>query len=234
MFFAESIYAIISPLNFGILIYTMNFDVICFDCDSTLSKIEGIDELARRVGLGDEMSELTNAAMNGLVPLEAVYEQRLSLIRPDQASIDWVADLYITEIVDGVKEVFETLLAQGKEVHIISGGLRQAILPLATQLGLPEHHVHAVDVYFNDDGNYQDYEQRSPLARTGGKADIVAALKGQRSLVVIGDGKTDMEAKQAGAFVIGFGGVVDRAIVRELADIYITDASLTAVLEHIS
>lgn len=234
MFFAEPIYAIISPLNFRILIYTMNFDIICFDCDSTLSKIEGIDELARRVGLGDEMSELTNAAMNGLVPLEAVYEQRLSLIRPDQASIDWVADLYITEIVDGVKEVFETLLAQGKEVHIISGGLRQAILPLAAQLGLPEHHVHAVDVYFNDDGNYQDYEQRSPLARTGGKADIVASLKGQRSLVVIGDGKTDMEAKQAGAFVIGFGGVVDRAIVRELADIYITDASLTAVLEHIS
>ncbi|MFZ2311060.1 MAG: haloacid dehalogenase, partial [Methylobacter sp.] len=26
----------------------MSFDVICFDCDSTLSKIEGIDELAGR------------------------------------------------------------------------------------------------------------------------------------------------------------------------------------------
>jgi len=44
--------------------------------------------------------------MNGVVPLEAVYEKRLSLIRPDQNSIDWLADLYITEIVDGVKEVF--------------------------------------------------------------------------------------------------------------------------------
>jgi phosphoserine phosphatase len=211
----------------------MNFDIICFDCDSTLSKIEGIDELARRVGLGDEMSELTNAAMNGIVPLEAVYEQRLSLIRPDQASIDWVADLYISEIVDGVQAVFSTLLAQGKEVHIISGGLRQAILPLAARLQLPESHVHAVDVYFNADGSYKDYEQTSPLARNGGKADIVSTLKGERSLVVVGDGKTDMEAKQAGAFVIGFGGVVDRAIVRELADIYITDSSLTAVLEHI-
>jgi len=211
----------------------MNFDIICFDCDSTLSKIEGIDELARRVGLGDEMSELTNAAMNGIVPLEAVYEQRLSLIRPDQASIDWVADLYISEIVDGVQAVFSTLLAQGKEVHIISGGLRQAILPLAARLQLPESHVHAVDVYFNVDGSYKDYEQTSPLARNGGKADIVNTLKGERSLVVVGDGKTDMEAKQAGAFVIGFGGVVDRAIVRELADIYITDSSLTAVLEHI-
>jgi len=211
----------------------MNFDIICFDCDSTLSKIEGIDELARRVGLGDEMSELTNAAMNGIVPLEAVYEQRLSLIRPDQASIDWVADLYISEIVDGVQAVFSTLLAQGKEVHIISGGLRQAILPLAARLQLPESHVHAVDVYFNADGSYKDYEQTSPLARNGGKAEIVSTLKGERSLVVVGDGKTDMEAKQAGAFVIGFGGVVDRAIVRELADIYITDSSLTAVLEHI-
>lgn len=211
----------------------MNFDIICFDCDSTLSKIEGIDELARRVGLGDEMSELTNAAMNGIVPLQAVYEQRLSLIRPDQASIDWVADLYISEIVDGVQAVFSTLLAQGKEVHIISGGLRQAILPLAARLQLPESHVHAVDVYFNMDGSYKDYQQTSPLARNGGKADIVSTLKGERSLAVVGDGKTDMEAKQAGAFVIGFGGVVDRAIVRELADIYITDSSLTAVLEHI-
>jgi phosphoserine phosphatase len=212
----------------------MNFDIICFDCDSTLSKIEGIDELAKQVGLGEQLAELTNQAMNGIVPLEAVYEQRLSLIRPDQASIDWVADLYIAEIVDGVQEVFKTLQAQGKEVHIISGGLRQAILPLAAFLNVPSSQVHAVDVYFNEDGSYRDYEQSSPLARTGGKAEVVSALKGDKSVVVIGDGKTDMEAKQAGAFVIGFGGVVNRQIVQELADIYIVNTDLTSVLQYIS
>ena len=211
----------------------MSFDVICFDCDSTLSKIEGIDELARRVGLGEEMSKLTDAAMNGDVPLEAVYERRLSLIRPDQAGIDWLADLYIAEIVDGVKDVFAALLAQDKTVHIISGGLRQAILPLADYLGLPESHVHAVNIYFNEDGSYRDYDLDSPLARTGGKAVVVGSLKGQGALVMIGDGKTDLEAKQAGAFVLGFGGVVDRPIVRELADFYTTEPSLLAVLEHI-
>jgi phosphoserine phosphatase len=211
----------------------MSFDVICFDCDSTLSKIEGIDELARRVGLGEEMSKLTELAMNGIVPLEAVYERRLSLIRPDQAGIDWLADLYIAEIVDGVKDVFAALLAQDKTVHIISGGLRQAILPLADYLGLPESHVHAVNIYFNEDGSYRDYELDSPLARTGGKAVVVGSLKGQGSLVMIGDGKTDLEAKQAGATVLGFGGVVDRAIVRELADFYTTEPSLLSVLEHI-
>ena len=211
----------------------MSFDVICFDCDSTLSKIEGIDELARRVGLGEEMSKLTDLAMNGVVPLEAVYERRLSLIRPDQAGIDWLADLYIAEIVDGVKDVFAALLAQDKTVHIISGGLRQAILPLADFLGLPESHVHAVEIYFNEDGSYRNYDLDSPLARTGGKAVVVGSLKAQGSLVMIGDGKTDLEAKQAGATVLGFGGVVDRAIVRELADFYTTEPSLLAVLEHI-
>jgi phosphoserine phosphatase len=209
----------------------MSFEIICFDCDSTLSKIEGIDELARRVGLGEEMSKLTDAAMNGEVLLEEVYEQRLSLIRPDQDSIDWLASLYIEQIVDGVKEVFEALLASGKELHIISGGLRQAILPLAHSLGLPENRVHAVDVYFNVDGSYLDYDKNSPLARSGGKAEICwQLLKSRGSLAMIGDGKTDMEAKQAGAYVIGFGGVVDRAVVREQADFYSAESSLVSVL----
>ena len=211
----------------------MSFDVICFDCDSTLSRIEGIDELARRVGMGEEMSKLTDLAMNGIVPLEAVYERRLSLIRPDQDSINWLADLYIAEIVEGVKEVFVSLLAQDKAVHIISGGLRQAILPLAEHLGLPESHVHAVDIYFNEDGSYRNYDLNSPLARTGGKAVVVGTLKGQGSLVMVGDGKTDLEARQSGAVVFGFGGVVDRAIVREQADFYTTEPTLLAVLEHI-
>ena len=211
----------------------MSFDVICFDCDSTLSKIEGIDELARRIGMGEEMSKLTELAMNGIVPLEAVYERRLSLIRPDQYSINWLADFYIAEIVEGVKDVFATLLAQDKAVHIISGGLRQAILPLANFLGLPESHVHAVDIYFNEDGSYLNYDLNSPLAKTGGKAVVVGMLKGQGSLVMVGDGKTDMEAKEAGAYVLGFGGVVNRAIVRELADFYTTEPTLLSVLEHI-
>jgi phosphoserine phosphatase len=211
----------------------MSFDVICFDCDSTLSRIEGIDELARRVGMGEEMSKLTDLAMNGVVPLEAVYERRLSLIRPDQNSINWLADLYIAEIVEGVKEVFAALLAQDKAVHIISGGLRQAILPLAEYLGLPESHVHAVDIYFNEDGSYRNYDLNSPLARTGGKAVVVGTLKGQGSLVMVGDGKTDLEAKHSGAYVLGFGGVVDRAIVREQADFYTTEPTLLSVLEHI-
>ena len=142
--------------------------------------------------------------------------------------------MFFAEIVDGVQEVFDTLLSQGREVHIISGGLRQAILPLAHMLGLPEQRVHAVDIYFQDDGRYRDYQRNSPLASSGGKAEICRQLlENHRSLAIIGDGKTDMEAKQAGVYTIGFGGVVDRTIVREQADIYIAEPSLHAVLTHL-
>jgi phosphoserine phosphatase len=209
----------------------MSFEVICFDCDSTLSKIEGIDELAGRIGMGREMAKLTEAAMNGELPLESVYGKRLAYIRPDKESIDWLAGLYIQEIVEGVKEVFAKLAKHGKEVHIISGGLRQAILPLANVLDVPEHNVHAVDVSFNADGSYQSYDENSPLARSGGKGEVCKQLlKDRHSLVMIGDGKTDMEAKQPGVTVIGFGGVCDRAIVRQLADHYTVELDLQAIL----
>lgn len=209
----------------------MSYDVICFDCDSTLSKIEGIDELAKWAGVGEEMAKLTDLAMNGELPLEAVYGKRLATIQPDRASIERLADLYVAEIVDGAKEVFSTLLKQGKDVHIISGGLRQAILPLANVLSLPEQNVHAVDIVFNADGSYQSYDESHPLARSGGKAEICKQLlQGKSSLVMIGDGKTDMEAKQPGVTAIGFGGVCDRAVVRQLADHYTVDPDLRAVL----
>ena len=48
------------------------FAAVCFDCDSTLSRIEGIDELASRRGLKHEVSRLTEAAMNGSLAIDAV------------------------------------------------------------------------------------------------------------------------------------------------------------------
>lgn len=212
----------------------MSFDRICFDFDSTLSRIEGIDELAGRVGLGEEMAKLTDAAMNGEVPLEAIYGHRLELIKPDSQAINWLAGLYLEEIVEGVKDVFSSLLAAEKEVFIVSGGLRQAILPMAKFLNLQENHVHAVDVIFDKDGNYHDFDRTSPLAKAGGKAEICRRIsKPEQRMVMIGDGKTDLEAKQAGAYFIGFGGVVERSIVREQADRFINTQSLISVLDFI-
>ena len=212
----------------------MSFDIICFDCDSTLSEIEGIDVLAERAGCGEEMAALTNAAMNGEVSLESVYAKRLELIKPDKKEIDWLAALYIEKMVPGVEEVFQQLHSQGKQLHIISGGLKEAIIPLAEKLNVDASRVHAVEVLLASNGDYLDFNQQSPLARNGGKAEVCAQLNPTGlKLAVVGDGNTDMEAKKAGAYCIGFGGVVARKIVQEQADVFVESPDLQAVLAYL-
>lgn len=212
----------------------MSFEIVCFDCDSTLSKIEGIDELAKRAGVGVAIACLTDAAMNGDMLLERVYEERLSLIKPDQGSIEWLSNLYIEQLVDGVEAVFEGLREHNKQIHILSGGIRQAILPMARYLQVPESHVHAVDIYFDENGSYRHFDWRSPLARSGGKAEVCRALTQQsNTLVMIGDGKTDLEVQQSGSVVIGFGGVVERPVVRDQADFFCAGPSLESVMAYI-
>lgn len=212
----------------------MSFEVICFDCDSTLSRIEGIDELARRNGLFEQVAALTDAAMSGELALETVYGKRLEMIKPDQEALDWLADLYISEMVPGVAETIKTLQDHGKPIHIISGGLRPAILPLAALLGIDEAQVHAVDVLLDEDGRYLDFARNSPLAVSGGKARICRRLRMRyASVAMIGDGQTDLEAKLAGAYMVGFGGVVRRAMVEAQADVFVSDASLSAILPYL-
>lgn len=65
----------------------MPVDEVFFDCDSTLSTIEGIDELARLKGVEDRIVELTNAAMDGKIPLQEVYAERLRLLSPTRADM---------------------------------------------------------------------------------------------------------------------------------------------------
>ena len=54
-----------------------------------------------------------------------------------------------------------------------------------------------------------------------------------RSVALIGDGATDIEARAAGAFVIGFGGVVVRENVRSEADVFVAGPSLAAAVHPI-
>lgn len=210
------------------------YSAILFDCDSTLSAIEGIDELARQAGLYERLAPLTAAAMDGTLSLEAVYRQRLDAIRPTLAAVAALGECYIRHVVSGAGEVIAALQRNGKRVHIVSGGLRQAVLPLAAYLGVPAECVHAVDIYFDEEGEYQGFDEASPLARSGGKTVICRQLAQREGLVVlVGDGMTDFEVTEAGLDFIGFGGVVKRESVRQSAPRYIEEATLLPVLGYV-
>lgn len=210
------------------------YSAILFDCDSTLAAIEGIDELARRAGLYEQLSALTAAAMDGTLALEAVYQRRLDAILPTLEAIASLGENYIRHAVPGAGEVIATLQRCGKRVHIISGGLRQAVLPLAAFLGVPADCVHAVDIFFDGDGQYLGFDETSPLARSGGKTIICQQVLHQEgpAVLLVGDGITDSEVMAEGVDFIGFGGVVRRESVQRVAALYIEEATLLPVLRY--
>lgn len=187
------------------------YETIVFDCDSTLSTLEGIDELAGAEAAA--VSELTRRAMNGEVPLDEVYGRRLEMIAPTRTALERVAQRYVEELVPGIKELFATLRAANKRLVIVSGGLLPAVLAVADALQVDHAHVHAVDIHFDEQGTYAGFETNSPLARAGGKLDVleaIAAAPGAGAVALIGDGITDLEALPAIARFIAWGGVVHR------------------------
>ena len=211
-----------------------SFGAVCFDCDSTLSRIEGIDELAIRAGVVAQIAPLTTAAMNGALAIEAIYAERMHIVRPGRASLAWLGERYVEEMVRGAKETLDLLHRLGKAVYIVSGGLLPAIVPLAVVLGIQREHVYAVDVFFDASGDYSDFDRQSPLTRADGKAQVCRAIaKRHGPVALIGDGVTDLAARAGGAYIVGFGGVVPRQVVREGADVFVADNDLTAVLAAI-
>jgi phosphoserine phosphatase len=209
----------------------MHIGAVSFDCDSTLSRIEGIDELARKAGCASGLVELTEAAMSGRLALEDVYARRLDRIRPHKADMDWLAARYREAATPGAAETIAAFHANSIPVYVVSGGLLPAILPFASTLGIAPQFVRAVDITFGADGAYTGFEASSPLARSGGKIPICRDLIARHgSLVHIGDGITDVEARASGAFVVGYGGAVRRPEVEKQADLYLPTADLRGLI----
>ncbi len=206
------------------------FGSVIFDCDSTLSAIEGIDELAH--GHREEIARLTEAAMRGEIPLEDVYGRRLELVRPTRDQVEALGERYIRTLVTDARETIAALVAEGIEVRVMSGGIRQAVVPLAIALGLTERAVAAVDVHFSADGEYAGFDRTSPLARSGGKRTVLERWLPQlpRPVMLVGDGVTDLEARPPADRFVAFAGVVERPAVIDAADDVVRTPSLAPVL----
>ena len=210
----------------------MKYRFVFFDVDSTLVTIEGIDVLANG---NPEIVRLTNAAMNGEIPLDAVYGKRLEIIRPTRADVGALGQRYIASLVDGAAETIAALRAAGVDVHLVTAGIAQAIAPLAEHLQIAPRAVHAVALQFDDAGHYVDYDRRSFLARPGGKELVVRAIltRAKGKAAFVGDGISDLETKPAVDLFIGFGGVAVRERVRTEADVFVTEPTLRAVLPYL-
>src|SRR6185369_14063813 len=223
-----------------------SFDLIFFDCDSTLSAIEGIDELARFKGKEWRVSVLTQKAMDGDLDLREVYGKRLQAIRPTRGQLKAIEDRYWPNIVPDTLAVISALRFLGKQVFIISGGLAGPVRGFGKRLGVPPENIRAVELEYNElSGDWWRYYEPQSLARqtyldynegpltvSSGKPAIVQELAdgkhGRR--LMIGDGAYDLATRSVVDLFVGFGGVVAREKVRRDSDVFIHTLSIAPVL----
>lgn len=222
------------------------FQHIFFDCDSTLTAVEGIDVLAEAVGKKQEVERLTDAAMNGESDLEDVYAARLQAVQPTRGQVLAVRSQYKRHVVEDAADVLAALQLLGRDVYIISGGLYEPVREFGIALGVPADHIRAVNLRYDalagdwwrhqgqsTSDRYESYRD-SALTVSDGKADIVRELlgkgsKGGRSLLV-GDGNSDLRASGSVDLFVGYGGVVKRPQVLAQAPAFIHSRSLAPLL----
>lgn len=223
-----------------------SYDLVFFDCDSTLSTIEGIDELARLKGKEWRVGVLTDKAMNGDLDLAEVYGKRLQAIRPTRGQLQAIEDRYWETMVPDALEIIAALRFLGKQVFIISGGLAEPVRGFGRRLGVLPENIRAVEIeydqlagewwHYNQPETHQqqaylDYDE-GPLTVSSGKPDIIRDLAGDKHgrRLMIGDGASDLATRSVVDLFVGFGGVVSRQKVRDGADVFISVNSLAPVL----
>jgi phosphoserine phosphatase len=201
-------------------------NAVIFDCDGTLSSIEGIDELARVNNIGVQVQALTNEAMShtGLNP--DLYRQRLLLTKPTQKQVIELGQTYFKHQSTDVHAVVQILKRLNKSIYMISAGVNPAVSLFGQQLGIPQTHIFAVNLEFDATGNYQAFDESSPLVNNNGKREIVAHLHAKHQYTgYTGDGMNDFVVRDIVTRFIGYGGTFYRENLAKQCDYYIINMS---------
>lgn len=201
-------------------------DAVCFDVDSTVIDEEGIDVLADTLGKGPEVAAWTVKAMDGNIKFEDALAARLEIIKPSKSDIASCLEKHPLRLSPGVESLIVALHKRGTHVYLVSGGFRLMIEPVAEILGVSKDRIYANTILFNSSGEYAGFDATEPTSADRGKPkalEMIKAKYGYKTMIMVGDGATDAQAKPPADAFIGFGGVITRQAVRERACWFVKD-----------
>lgn len=196
------------------------FKSVALDVDSTLCGIEGIDWLAtlRDAEVAEHVAEATERAMRGETPLEDLYGHRLALVSPTKSELEKLSDAYRSALAPDAKVEIARWREAGINVVLVSGGLREAIAPMAIELGFTRENINALDIEFDENDTFARLDDSSPLYTVRGKKTLLQKLDLPRPLLAVGDGITDLAMKDVADSFVAYTGFATRDAVVSGAD----------------
>ncbi|MBM4051878.1 MAG: HAD-IB family phosphatase [Planctomycetes bacterium] len=217
---------------------------LVLDFDSTIVTLESLDELAAMALEGrrdrDEVlariRSITDAGMDGSLPIDQSLSQRLALLRFDRAMV--------RRLIDRLHHaVSPSLLAHAKElregadrVWVVTSGFHEWIDPVVGALGIERSHVRANRLLWSGDGEVLGLDPSSELASPRSKPRAVRALGLSGRVIAVGDGITDWEIRDDGAAheFIAFTETAERSSVVSRADHIARDFGAVMLRWHAS
>lgn len=166
--------------------------LVAFDMDSTLIQVEVIDELAKRFGVGDEVSAITAGAMRGEYDFKESLRRRLALLKGLDAKVleEVAASLPLTE---GAQRLISNLKRLGFKIAIISGGFTYFGERLKQQLGIDYVYANKLEI---KDGRLTG-RVVGPVVDGARKAELLRRLAVKEGIdlqqvAAVGDGANDL------------------------------------------
>jgi len=208
-------------------VFRRNRRLVAFDMDSTLITEEVIDELARRHGVGEQVSAITAETMAGKIDFQESFRRRAALLKgmPEQALDDVARGV---ELNIGAHRLIRALQHFGYKTAIISGGFQYVGNHLQQSLGIDYVYANALEIEHGVmtgavRGEIIDAQRKALLLRETAEAEGIAL----QQTIAIGDGANDLPMLSCAGLGVAFHA---KPLVRESAQHAISNFGLDAVL----
>jgi phosphoserine phosphatase len=162
--------------------------------DSTLIQQEVIDLIASLIGVEDQVSAITAAAMNGELDFEASLRARCKLLKGVPSSVWETLKVCIT-MNEGVPELITALKRLGFKTAVLSGGFTPLAEWMGQKLGLD--YAFANHLVVSEDGKELTGELTGEIVHAEKKRQHVLEIAEKEGIlldqvVCIGDGANDL------------------------------------------
>ena len=208
-------------------VYRRNRRLVCFDMDSTLITQEVIDELALEAGVGEQVAEITERAMQGELDFQQSFRARVALLKGLDASVLPQIAERLT-ITDGAERLISTLKSLGYKTAILSGGFQYFAEYLQQKLGIDEVHANILDL----ENGVVTGVVKGDIVDGARKALLLQQLSEKfgistEQVIAVGDGANDLPMLSLAGLGVAFRA---KPLVRENANQAISSVGLDGIL----
>lgn len=182
----------------------LNNTILIIDFDSTFTRVEALDELGKIVLEGNDkeeklkaISDITNRGMSGELSFNESLKERMKILGGTRSDIESLISVLKTKVSHSIITNKDFFINNSNNIHIVSSGFKEFIAPVVAEFGISAENVHANNFIWEND-TIQGFDPDNPLCNDKGKPKIVDSLQLKGTKIVIGDGYTDYEIKEAG------------------------------------